>query len=342
MKKSYKKHSDMTKLSHFLAVEAIVPAVVAVLVYVIVEQFNLGDRYKILKPLSLFIIMAMVMQLITFVYSKVIYHYLFILIDSINKVANGNYDVTLNEEKCGPLKELYHNFNKMANRLKSVETLRNDFINDFSHEFKTPITSINGFAKLLLETATTEDERVQYLEIIASESERLSNLSKGTLLMSRLNTQTSIEDKKNYSLDEQIRQCIILLSKEWSEKEIDIRAELKPATYKGNSYIMEQVWINLLNNAIKFTPSKGQITVSLEEEGENIIVAVTDTGKGMTREVMERIYNKYYQGDSSHSTKGLGLGLSITKRIVDLCGGSIEAISEVDKGTTFTITLPKN
>ena len=338
MNKNYKKHSDMTKLSHFLAVQGIVPVVLAVFIYLLVETINVGYT---LKVLSMLVIMSMIMQLITFVYSKVIYHYIFILIDSINMIANGNYDVVLNEYNCGPLKELYHNFNQMTKKLKSVETLRNDFINDFSHEFKTPITSINGFAKLLLETDTTEEEKKKYLEIIATESERLSNLSKETLMMSKLNTQTSIENKVSYSLDEQIRQCIILLSKEWSEKNIDVTAELKVVNYKGNSDMMKHIWINLINNAIKFTPAGGKITVSLEEKGEVIVVTVIDTGKGITKDVIERIYDKYYQGDSSHSSKGLGLGLSITKKIVNLCGGTIEVTSKIEKGSTFTVNLPK-
>ena len=236
--------------------------------------------------------------------------------------------------------DVAENFNKMTAELKSVHTLRNDFINDFSHEFKTPITSINGFANLLLETEVTEEERRQYLTIIAEESSRLSKLAEETLMMSRLDSQQNIIDQEWYALDEQIRQNLILLSKDWGAKLIEIDTDLNPVSYLGNPALMSHIWLNLISNAIKFTPGHGRIAVNLKESGGKIYVSVADNGKGMTKEETSRIFNKYYQADASHATKGLGLGLSIAHRIVELCGGEIQVASTPGEGSTFTVILP--
>lgn len=339
--------ADAKRLPNYLAIIAIVPAVLSVMAYEFLEYmvnvvFGNNPDYNPILGLGMLIPMALMTELFTFFFSRIVYKKVLILIDAINKVAKGDFNVTLNPKKSGPLHEVAENFNIMTAELRSVQTLRNDFINDFSHEFKTPITSINGFAKLLLDTEVSEEDRREYLKIIADESERLAELSRETLMMSSLESQQTIIDKKYYSLDEQLKQNIILLSREWLKKHIDVGAELDKVTYYGNSDLMQHVWINLLNNAIKFTPENGVITVSMKEEAERIIISVSDTGKGMSKEQILRIFNKYYQADSSHATKGLGLGLSIAKRIVELCGGEIKAEAALNEGSTFTVYLPKN
>lgn len=239
-----------------------------------------------------------------------------------------------------PFTEVVTNLNTMTQELQSVETLRADFINDFSHEFKTPITSINGFATLLLDTEVDDKTRNEYLKIIADESERLSHLAEQTILMSRLDSQTSIPDKVLFSLDEQIKQDIILLSNNWTSKNIDMDIDLASVKYYGNPSMMAHIWINLLTNAIKFTPEHGTIRIRCYKEQDNIICSISDTGKGMTREEQQRIFNRYYQSDKSHATQGLGLGLSIVHRIIELCNGSISVTSTTGSGSTFTVTLP--
>lgn len=338
---------DIYKLPNYFAIFAIVPAVLSILAYELIEYLvnaviRPNPYYDPLIGLGMLIPMALMMELFTYFFSKIIYKKLNQIISGIHQVADGNYDITLNARKLSPFTEVAENFNKMTAELRSVETLRNDFINDFSHEFKTPITSINGFATLLLDTEVPEAEKRQYLQIIADESERLAALSRQTLMMSRLDNQQSIPDKSPYALDEQIKQNIILLSREWTDKKIDMGVDLTPVTYCGNADLMSHIWMNLLNNAIKFTPECGSIDVAMRQEGNEILVCVSDTGKGMTEEQIAHIFNKYYQADPSHATKGMGLGLSIAHRIVELCGGRIEVTSTPGAGSTFTVRLPKS
>lgn len=336
--------NDNKKLRNFFALFAIAPAFLSVIAYEIVDYFlNYGQPdYDPLTGLGMFLPMVFLMEFYTFLVSGYLNKKMQNLIDAIEKVAKGDYNVVLDEKKAAPIPEVVANFNKMTAELRSVETLRSDFINDFSHEFKTPINSINGFANLLLEVELPEEDRNQYLKIIADESARLAKLAEETMMMSRLDNQQHIPDKEEYALDEQIKKDIILLSAQWNEKEIDMIPELESVRYFGNQKLMSHIWINLLNNAIKFTDEKGNIKVGLKKEKGQIYVSVTDTGKGMTKEQCERIFQKYYQADSSHATKGLGLGLSITHRIVELCGGHIEVDSEPGKGSTFTVILPED
>jgi signal transduction histidine kinase len=331
-------------LNRWLIMPTIIVMISSVCIYATVDFVDnyivLGNKhYDSIRAIGMFFPMGVVMGIISYFSIKSAYRYISKLTKGINHVANGDFNIRLNPDKAGPLKEVYINFNKMGAELQSVQTLRNDFVNNFSHEFKTPITSINGFATLLLEESVSEEDKRQYLQIIANESERLASLSDSSLLLSKLESQQFIVDKKPYSLDEQIKQCAILLSKEWNKKEIEFTAELEQIQYNGSSDLMQHVWINLLANAIKFTPEYGEITVTLKKEGPFIKFAVSDTGKGMNEEEMARIFVKYYQGESS-SNKGLGLGLAIVKRIIDLCGGKIEINSAINEGSTFTVYLP--
>ncbi len=340
------KHKDaMNNLSNYLAIVALVPAVLSVLAYEFLDYvvnvwFHQNESFNPLNGLGILIPMAMLMELFAFFFGKALYKDMSYLLDGLSDVAKGDFNITLDTKPSGPLIDAKKNFNRMSEELRSVQTLRNDFINDFSHEFKTPISSINGFAKLLLDTEVSEAERREYLQIIADESDRLSTLAEDTMLMSRLDNQSSILDVESFSLTKQIKQSIILLSNEWSVKNINLTADLPPVTYFGNADLMAHVWINLLNNAIKFTPENGTIMVSMTADDEIIRVAITDSGKGMTDEQINHIFNKYYQTDSSHATKGLGLGLSITYRIIELCNGRIEVISTPNSGSTFTVLLP--
>ena len=193
-------------------------------------------------------------------------------------------------------------------QLENTELLRSDFINNFSHEFKTPITAVSGFAELLQEPGLTEEERSQYLQIIAEEAHRLANLANSTLLMSRLESQHSIPEKEPFPLDEQIKRCTILLSSAWEKKRIAFSADLEPVSYVGNEELMRHVWLNLLNNAIKFTPEGGEVSVTLQCSPEQIQVRISDTGIGMSPEMMTHIFDQYYQGEPNHTEKGLGLG----------------------------------
>jgi signal transduction histidine kinase len=259
--------------------------------------------------------------------------------DGINRVAEGNLDIEIDLNNSGEYRNMYRNFNRMVRELKNTKMEMQNFINDFSHEFKTPITSIHGFAELLLENNINEEERRQYLQIIAEESHRLAALSQNTLLLTKLDAQEVITDKREFDLEEQIKRCTILLFREMEKKEIILNMELSPAKYYGSGELMQQIWMNLISNAVKFTPQGGEITIIMISIGNQITVNISDTGIGMDEETMKHIFDKYYQGDSSHATIGFGLGLSIVKRIVDLCGGNITATSTKGMGSTFSVEL---
>nr|MCR5416214.1 HAMP domain-containing histidine kinase [Pseudobutyrivibrio sp.] len=217
------------------------------------------------------------------------------------------------------------------------------FTNEFAHEFKTPITAISGFSDYLLETGADVEspERLEQLQMISDESKRLLNLSVNTLLLSKVEAMQIVNDKEKYDIAEQLRKCVILLSKMLDSKAIDVEMdEDVKLLYCGNEELLQHVWINLLSNAIKFTPKGGKITIEGRVSTGAIIVSITDSGVGMTEETIAHIFEKYYQNDSVSIARGSGIGLSIVKRIVTLCNGDIQVKSSVGNGTTFTVLLP--
>lgn len=262
------------------------------------------------------------------------------LIRATEQVAKGDFSVRLPVEKNGEMSTLMRSFNRMTRDLGSIEMFRNDFINDFSHEFKTPIVSIRGFARQLQRDDITDEERKEYATIIANEAQRLSNLSANILLLSKLENQQILTEKTDFSLDEQLRTCILLLEKEWTEKELELDIDLDEITLHGNAELLSQVWMNLLGNAVKFTGRGGRIAVTLRREKQCAVVQVRDNGIGMDPLTKSHIFEKFYQGENSHHARGNGLGLAMVKRIVELSSGKIHVESEKGLGSTFTVTLP--
>lgn len=265
-----------------------------------------------------------------------------ILSEGIKHLAEGDFNYKIPVKDNDVLARVYANFNKMCEELKSVQILRNDFINSYSHEFKTPIASINGFASLLLEKELSPEEREEYLKIIIEETNRLSKLASNTILLSKLSSQQIVTDTENYDLSEQIRRCSIILSAKWLEKEINFECDLPPVLFNGNKELMQHLWLNILSNAVEHTPKRGKISVRAEKGKNSVSVSVADSGEGMNEETKKHLFDPYFQGDTSHSKQGLGLGLSIAKRIAELCGGEISAESELGMGSKFTVTLPVN
>lgn len=304
-----------------------------------VESTYLGATYETLGALLL-IIVALFFTF-NYIYRKRIQE-VKTLSDAIMKVSGGDFDYRINVKPKEPMAVVYQDFNKMTEELSSVQLLRNDFINSYSHEFKTPIASINGFAELLLEKDLTPEEQRQYLEIIRDESDRLTSLAKNTILLSKLSSQRMVGETETYNLGEQLRQCAIICSQSWLDKEQEFNGEMPDVNYTGNRELMQHLWLNLISNAIKYTPRGGEISVTLTQGEGSVIVKVADTGIGMSEETQEHLFLPYYQGDPSRSTQGLGLGLSIAQRIVELCSGTISVKSEPGKGSEFTVTLPLN
>ncbi len=264
------------------------------------------------------------------------------LIRATKIVSTGDFNVRVEETNGNSeIGVLLRNFNHMAEELGSIEMLRNDFINNFSHEFKTPIISIRGFAKQLQNDDLPPEKRKEYTDIIINESERLSNMSANVLLLTRFESQQFVTDQTEYELDEQIRSCVILLEKQWSKKNIDIDLDLAPVKIYNNPEMLSHLWINLLDNAIKYTGENGHIAVMCREGAGEIRFRISDDGSGMDDYTLKHIFDKFYQGDKSHATRGNGLGLSIVKRIVELCRGEIAVESKPGQGTAFTVKLPK-
>ncbi len=237
-------------------------------------------------------------------------------------------------------RQLSYSFNTLADELENTEMLRSDFVNNFSHEFKTPIVSIAGFAKLVQRGNLTEEQRQEYLQIIENESMRLSYMATNVLNLTKIENQSILTDLTGFNLSEQIRDCILLLVNKWEPKHLEFRLDMDEHSIQGNEELLKQVWINLVHNAIKFTPMNGLIEISVREQSESLTVSVTNHGSEIPAEAMGRIFNKFYQADESHSAEGSGVGLAIVKRVVHLHNGTVTAVSK-NKVTTFTVTLPK-
>lgn len=264
------------------------------------------------------------------------------LIKVTKAVSKGDFNVRVKETNSNSeIGVLLRNFNHMTEELGSIEMFRNDFINSFSHEFKTPLVSIRGFAKQLQNDNLTAEKRKEYTDIIISETERLSNMSANILLLTKLENQQIITNYKEYELDEQIRNCVILLEKQWSKKNLEINPELNPVKIFGNEEMLSHLWINLIDNAIKYTNENGHIAIMCCEMNDEIRFKISDDGIGMDDYTLKHIFDKFFQGDKSHKTHGNGLGMSIIKRILELCRGEIAVESKINLGTTFIVKLPK-
>lgn len=263
------------------------------------------------------------------------------LIRATKAVAKGDFRVRVQEiDSDSEIAVLLKNFNHMTQELSSIELFRNDFINNFSHEFKTPITSIMGFAKQLQNKDLSDEKRKEYTDIIISESQRLTNMASNVLLLSKFENQKIVTNKALFDLDEQLRNCVILLEKDWSRRNIEMCLDLEPVKLSGNSEMLSHLWLNLIENAIKYSNENSSVTVSCHKAGNFAEVTVKDAGMGMDEATLKNIFDKFYQGDKSHSASGNGLGLSIAKRIVELCSGEIKVHSKKGHGTTFTVRLP--
>lgn len=264
------------------------------------------------------------------------------LSDAAKEVAKGNFNIQVEEyHRKDELGELAIHFNHMIQALAANEMLKKDFISSVSHELKTPLAIINGYGKLLESDEITDEERKEYADLIVRESQRLSVLTSNMLRLSKLNTETVLLNKEAFSLDEQIRQVILLLEQKWSAKNIAFQLHLPTSRYYGEADMLSEVWINLLDNAIKHSPEGGTIDISLIPTQYTYTVYIRDQGAGIPKEQIPRIFDQFYQGDLSHKRDGAGLGLSIAHRIIQLHEGTIECSSKVGKGTTFTVTLKK-
>ena len=293
-------------------------------------------RNVILMILNTIVISIILIQLISRRMIKPIKQ----ITEATKKVAAGDFSVKLETNRKDEIQDLVDNFNQMVNDLGSIECLQKEFIDNVSHEIKTPISSIQGFAELLKDESLTKEEREEYASIIMEESNRLLNLSTNMLKLSKLQNQNKIAKKEQIDIAEQIRKAISLLEPRWSKKEITFNVSLEEKYFLGDEELIFQVWVNLIENAIKYSGQNSKIDITLKQEDNFIVVRIKDYGKGMKEEELNKIFSRFYQIDKSHSSEGSGLGLAIVKRIVELSEGTIEVASQENEGTTMEVRLP--
>ncbi len=265
------------------------------------------------------------------------------IVDGAEKIARGDFTARI-KPLCGVGSEGFDRiidcFNQMAEELSGVETLRTDFIANVSHELKTPLAVMQNYATLLQSPDLTEAQRIEYANAISEQSRRLADLITNILKLNRLENQQIYPVSKRYDLGEQLAECLLNFEDTWEKKNIDIETDIEEEVFvESDDELLSLVWNNLFSNAFKFTEPGGVVSVTLKPDGESAVVKVSDTGCGIPPEVGIHIFEKFYQGDTSHATQGNGLGLALVKRVVDIVGGDISVESEVGKGSTFTVKI---
>ena len=262
------------------------------------------------------------------------------LSNGMKEVSKGNFDISLEADTpFREIKDMYSSFNLMTRELGATEILQTDFVSNVSHEFKTPINAIEGYATLLQCNPDCCDEERIYTEKILFNTKRLSNLVGNILLLSKVDNKAIRSDVKKYRLDEQIRQAVLAFEREWTEKETELDIDLEEAEFEGNESLMFHVWTNLIANAIKFTPKGGLLKIRLFFSEGKTVVTVEDSGPGIKSDSIEHIFDRFYQSDSSHKEEGNGLGLALVKNILLLEGGKVTAENRPEGGAKFTVIL---
>ncbi|MCL4532438.1 MAG: HAMP domain-containing histidine kinase, partial [Actinobacteria bacterium] len=271
------------------------------------------------------------------------------LLDALAKIAAGDFTIRLDEDhldnvvlRHSTLGELVKSVNNVAGELSQMEAMRQEFISNVSHEIQSPLTSIRGFARALQDDRLSPEDRTHYLSVIEAESTRLSRIADNLLRLASLESDQVKFEPKPYRLDKQIRNLILACEPQWSGKRIDMDVSLEEVVITADEDLMSQVWLNMIHNAIKFTPEDGSIHVDLRSRGGSVEFRISDTGVGISEEDQARIFERFYKADRSRdrSKEGSGLGLSIAKRIVEMHGSTIKLESTPGAGTTFTVTLP--
>ena len=310
-------------------------------------KYNWPLALQILFPIFYWDTVAIGLTLLIKRYIKRAYEIpLLRLAESTKKVAEGDFSVyvapTHTGNKTDFLDEMIMDFNKMVQELGSIETLKTDFLSNVSHEFKTPFAVIHNNAQLLVAEEITDERRRECAENILFADRKLSQLISNMLKLNKLEKQVISPKAESYDLCEQIAQCIFQFEDALEQKNIDLQIDMEDRAFAmADSGLVELVWMNLLSNAVKFTPAGGIIKIEEYSSAEEIVVTVSDNGCGMSAEDKEKVFEKFYQADTSHATEGNGLGLALVKRILELSGGMIAVQSALGKGTSFEVRMPK-
>lgn len=263
--------------------------------------------------------------------------------DAMRKVAGGDFSVRLDcSSRIRDVREVYGSFNTMVKELGNTETLQTDFVSNVSHEFKTPINAIEGYASLLQDSQLTDEQKNTYIDKIIFNTRRLSDLVGNILLLSKVNNQTISLKASTFRLDEQVRQSILALESKWEKKEIEFDIDLDEIEYTGFENLLSHVWLNLIDNAVKFSLQNGQIRIRLKQLDGSVTFSIWDNGLPILEADIDRIFNKFYQGDNFHASEGNGLGLALVRKIVAAAHGTINVTSSEDAGTEFVVALPSS
>ncbi len=313
------------------------------LVFFVMWYFSKDNMIMLqnMSVLKIFVLTLMLGIIITFALRRIFISPLIKLVDAMNKVAGGDFSIRL-DSKCkrSDLTEVYTSFNTMVNELSNTDTLQTDFISNVSHEFKTPINAIEGYASLLQDSSLSQQEQSTYIDKIIFNTRRLSELVGNVLLLSKVSSQNIQPKFTHYRLDEQIRQALLALESKWEEKNIDFDIELDVIEYYGMENLMGHVWTNLIDNAVKFSNKGGPIEIRLSSLEDSAYFTIRNFGTIIPEENLNKIFTKFYQCDTSRKSEGNGLGLPLAKRIVEEAKGFITAESDPENGTLFKVTLP--
>ncbi len=350
-KRERKKHLALTSLISILifAIQFITILAASLIIYLLVrfQVITVKDSFQSSFGsiiLYMVIISNIVGSALAYLSSRIYVRPIENLILQIDRLASGDFKTRLNFGKpisrYPTFAQLTDSFNKMASELESTEMLRGDFVNNFSHEFKTPIVSIAGFAKLLQRGNLTDEQKTEYLAVIEEESLRLSYMATNVLNLTRVENQAILTDVTQFNLSEQIRSSVLLLADKWEKKQLDFNIDFSEHMISANEELLKQVWINLIDNAIKFSNPGGVIDIGIQEQHDELTVYISDSGEEIPPDAQPRIFNKFYQADSSRATEGNGIGLAVVKKVVELHSGTV-SVQSSDKLTTFAVTLPR-
>ncbi|HJA93518.1 MAG TPA: HAMP domain-containing histidine kinase [Candidatus Eisenbergiella merdipullorum] len=266
------------------------------------------------------------------------------IIEAADQIMKGNFSVRIpplhSADSMDGFDVIADYFNRMAEELSGIESLRTDFISNVSHELKTPLSVIQNYGTMLQQPELPEGKRMEYAKTVTDASLRLADLITNILKLNKLENQQIYPSVKEYDLGEQLCGCMLSFEHVWEKKELEIDTDLEEnLMIDADEELLSLVWNNLFSNAVKFTEPHGKVTLSLKPEGPYAVVSIADTGCGISPEVGKHIFEKFYQGDTSHAVQGNGLGLALVKRVIDIVGGEISVSSEVGKGSVFTVKL---
>lgn len=319
-----------------VAVSTAIPSVVYGVINAVAEKPIVVPELIIVSCSSL-----LVGFILSFFIGKILLYPIKKLQSAMEEVASGNFDVCIPEDsKFDEVEDMYHYFNLMVKELKATETIQTDFISNASHEFKTPLSAIEGYATLLTDCSISKEEKDLYVEKILFNTRRMNQLVHNVLLLSKLDNHSIKKQNNTYLLDEQIRQSILFLEPKWVEKNIEFDIDFDAIKYYGSESLMVHVWNNLISNAIKFSPQNGIIKMSLKTLEKRIVFVIEDNGPGVSEDSIKYIFNKFYQSDTSHKEEGYGLGLALVKKIIDLSYGEVSVENTKPNGCRFTVSLP--